>query len=266
MRNEYLLAEGPVFDERTSTLYFVDILAHKLIIKKEEDFEEILFPTFVSSVHLTEKENLLLITLRSEVLLFNTSTKESKLVCKVPLAEGVRFNDGRVGPDGALYMGTMKIEEPREKEGRLYRITAEGYTKFPFEYCIPNGVVFHEGNMYQVESAEDKIRVFKVGSELEEQPPIYLEKGSCPDGMCLSVKQLLYVALWNKGEIAVLDITTGKEVERLRGFKTSLSCTALSSSGQLFITCGEDEHGPGRLYEIKVQDKKRGDCLWKIEK
>ena len=38
----YKLAEGPVFDVRTRTLYFVDILGHRLYIRQDGEKERFL--------------------------------------------------------------------------------------------------------------------------------------------------------------------------------------------------------------------------------
>ena len=95
----YVLAEGPVYDERTSTLYFVDILEGKLHIKKDGDkIESISFGTYVTSVHLCDREDCVLATTRDEVYEVCTSTGERRLVTSLSLPHTMRFNDGAVAP------------------------------------------------------------------------------------------------------------------------------------------------------------------------
>lgn len=261
-RGSYRLAEGPIYDERMRVLYFVDILAGKLVELFDNGCERVYsFDDFTTSVHLTTDEKRVLVTGRNTVFLFNVNTEEKELVQTLPFSSRMRFNDGAVAPDGSLFMGTMKINEPRSNEGRLYRITGEGWSELPGRFGIPNGLVFlDEKTMIHIDSQANAVRKMNTSGEVLFEK--IFEEDVCPDGMTVTSDGMLLIALWNTGEIAVLDSTTLTEAERIGGFRTSLSSVALSDDGRLFATSGEDEIGAGVLYVLETEKKKKGDNLW----
>ena len=262
----YVLAEGPVYDERTSTLYFADILEGKLHIKKGGDkVESISFGTYVTSVHLCNREDCVLATTRDEVYEVCISTGERRLVTSLSLPHTMRFNDGAVAPDGSLWMGTMKTDGPRSNEGSLYRIEGDGsFRTVSTGYGIANGLAFIDNETFiHTDSAYDVIRMYSYRNGNFECLKECTLKGECPDGLCLDAQGHILSALWNRGEIAVISIKDFRETDRIKGFKTSLSSIALSNDGRAFITSAEDESGCGLLYTIRTAYRKKEDFLWK---
>ena len=262
----YVLAEGPVYDERTSTLYFADILEGKLHIKKDGDkIESISFGTYVTSVHLCDREDCVLATTRDEVYEVCISTGERRLVTSLSLPHTMRFNDGAVAPDGSLWMGTMKTDGPRSNEGSLYRIEGDGsFRTVSTGYGIANGLAFIDNETFiHTDSAYDVIRMYSYRNGNFECLKECTLKGECPDGLCLDAQGHILSALWNRGEIAVISINDFMETDRIKGFKTSLSSIALSNDGRAFITSAEDESGYGLLYTIRTAYRKKEDFLWK---
>ena len=262
----YALAEGPVYDDRTSTLYFVDILKGELHIRKDGKEDECIpFGTYVTSVHLCDREDCVLVTTRDEVYEVNTGTNERHLVASLNLPETMRFNDGAVAPDGSLWMGTMKTDGPRSNEGSLYRIEGDGsFRTVSTGYGIANGLAFIDNETFiHTDSAYDVIRMYSYRNGNLECLKECTLKGECPDGLCLDTQGHILSALWNRGEIAVISINDFRETDRIKGFKTSLSSIALSNYGRAFITSAEDESGCGLLYTIRTAYRKKEDFLWK---
>ena len=247
----YSLAESPVYDERTGKLYFVDILTHKLLIKEEESIRELLFDDFVTSVHLTDDEKKLLVTTRDSIFIVNQENEDKDKIISLSLPPEMRFNDGTVAPDGALYMGTMRIDPPRSNEGKLYRIDSSSYSVVAEGFGIPNGMVFlDERHFVHVDSSLDIVRLYEAdGDKVAEIRNYRFCEGECPDGLALDEDGILHIALWNKGEIALLDASSFEEKGRIPGFKTSVSSIAISDDGRAFVTSGEDSNGRGILYE-----------------
>ncbi len=264
----YKLAEGPVFDVRTRTLYFVDILGHRLYIRQDGEKERFLdFGQFTTSVHLTTDVNRVLVTTRATVLLVDVTTGDRREIITIDLDESERFNDGAIAPDGTLYMGTMRIDRPRVDEGRIYRITENGYSAFPDTYGVANGMAFLSPDSFiHIDSAVDTVRKYRIaGNRLEVLAQyVYPDKDS-PDGLCLSSTGDVLVALWNKGELSVLDSGTLEEKERMKGFKTCLSSAALSDDGRMFLTSAEDSSGIGLLYVLETTMVKMEENLWQAK-
>jgi sugar lactone lactonase YvrE len=54
-----------------------------------------------------------------------------------------RLNDGKVGPDGAFWVGTMDMSKPRRPVGSLYRLTGDGRVERKATgFGVSNGIAF----------------------------------------------------------------------------------------------------------------------------
>jgi sugar lactone lactonase YvrE len=54
-----------------------------------------------------------------------------------------RLNDGKVGPDGAFWVGTLVLSKPRRPVGSLYRLTGDGRVERKATgYGVSNGLAF----------------------------------------------------------------------------------------------------------------------------
>jgi sugar lactone lactonase YvrE len=54
-----------------------------------------------------------------------------------------RFNDGKVGPDGSFWVGSMDQNTPREATGHLYRVTPDGIiTRKASGFMVSNGLAW----------------------------------------------------------------------------------------------------------------------------
>ncbi|MGQ7790920.1 SMP-30/gluconolactonase/LRE family protein [Faunimonas sp. B44] len=122
------LAESPVYDARTDTLFFVDILGCRLHAFGLADGRagQWSFDREVGCVGLTRSRRLVL-GLRDRVVLFDAETGEQELVAEVGLdPAAARLNDGKVGPDGALWAAAMDDRADKGPTASLYRIEPDG--------------------------------------------------------------------------------------------------------------------------------------------
>jgi sugar lactone lactonase YvrE len=125
------LGESPVYDDRTDALYQCDITAmtvHRFPLGGDAA-SVWSFPTEVGAIGLAESGKVV-VALRHSVVLFDPARGVSQPVAEVDAALGptTRLNDGKVGPDGAFWIGSMD-ERPRpvsDPQGALYRVTADG--------------------------------------------------------------------------------------------------------------------------------------------
>ena len=265
--NDYLLAEGPVYDCRTKALYFTDILAGRLLIRKDENrIRSMQFDDYVTSVHLTDRPDTVLVTTRDSLVEVNAETGSMRTVITLHLDPSMRFNDGAIAPDGSLFMGSMRIDGPRKDEGSLYRITRGGFEVILDKCGIPNGLGFISSNEFiHIDSISDSVSRYSLKEgRLRLIKRIRLD-GQCPDGLCLDRDGHVLSALWNTGQLCILDASTLAEEKRISGFKTSLSSVCLTDDGRMFLTSGEDSSGKGCLYMLNTDMKKKEDYLWKTE-
>lgn len=139
------VGEGPVYDERAGLLWFVDILGRKIfrLDPGADALETFGFDTEVASLGLAASGRLV-VALRDRVVLFDPETRRETLVATVEADEpATRLNDGKVGPDGAFWVGSMDDRPDKEPVGALYRVTAGGTVERKVEgLIISNGLAW----------------------------------------------------------------------------------------------------------------------------
>lgn len=123
----------------------------------------------------------------------------------------VRFNDGKVGPDGSFYAGTLHWEET-EPLGSLYRLSPDGSVEqVAAGITVSNGLDWSlDGSvLYHADTPTHQVRRFSVdqasgalrdmGAPLEVPPP-----GS-PDGLTIDAEGCIWVALWGGWQVRRYD-------------------------------------------------------------
>ncbi len=84
------------------------------------------FPSEVGSFGLC-RSGRWVVALRDRIVLYDWRTRAITELCRPGDEPGYnRFNDGKIGPDGAFWVGTMDDRTPRQPTGSLYRVTADG--------------------------------------------------------------------------------------------------------------------------------------------
>ncbi|MEX2517794.1 MAG: SMP-30/gluconolactonase/LRE family protein [Paracoccaceae bacterium] len=124
------LSESPVWDARTGLLYWVDIPGRAVYARAVDGGEtrKYDFEADVGSIGLTESGKLV-VACGWSVLLFDPAggTRETIASITPPEWSG-RLNDGKVGPDGAFWVGAVHGVPFAEMEpvASLYRVTPGG--------------------------------------------------------------------------------------------------------------------------------------------
>ncbi len=141
------LGECPVYDDREDALLFEDIVnktIHSIDLKTAAT-RQWTFPSEVGSFGLTEGGKLV-VALRHSVGLFD---RQSGAFNEIAVIEGdnpdTRLNDGKVGPDGAFWVGSMDNSGRAEPEpiGALYRVDKRGYVEKKIDgLYVSNGLAW----------------------------------------------------------------------------------------------------------------------------
>jgi sugar lactone lactonase YvrE len=153
-----LLGECPTWDTQTQTLYWSDIPGKALKSWRPASGEHRVWPmpSEVGSFALRRQGGAVL-AMRCGFALYDFTTRVMRMLPSPAYDQAVlRFNDGRAGPDGRFYAGTMY--EPRGKpEGRLYRLDTDlTWTELPDTAAtISNGLAFSPDHtiMYHSDSS-----------------------------------------------------------------------------------------------------------------
>lgn len=141
------LGEGPVYDDRRHALFVCDIVnctVHRFDLTGGEHHQW-KFPSEVGSIGLAESGRLV-VALRHSIGLFDPATGKWDEIARVEEEQGkaTRLNDGKVGPDGAFWVGSMHdVSKNRQPIGALYRVTADGQVAKKIDGLrVSNGLAF----------------------------------------------------------------------------------------------------------------------------
>jgi sugar lactone lactonase YvrE len=139
------LGESPVWDADNGRLLWCDILDCAILAAdlKGAVTDRWSFPGKVGSFGLCRSGRFVVGVARN-LHLFNPADGTLAELCALAgEPETNRVNDGKVGPDGAFWVGTMDDRPVREAPGSLYRITADGKAEKKLTgLVVPNGLAW----------------------------------------------------------------------------------------------------------------------------
>lgn len=164
---------------------------------------------------------------------------------------GTCFNDGKVAPDGSLWLGTSDAEEI-EPTGSLHRVSAAGVECIDKGFVVSNGPAFSPDGRaaYFADTVGGRILRYTLdaaGGVVErdlfvEVPP----DTGMPDGMTTDRDGRLYSAHWQGGCISVRDPggTTVETIALPAGNVTSCAFGGEDGSLLLATSAARDDNGP----------------------
>jgi len=139
------LGESPVWDAASGRLFFVDIHAQRLhaLDPASGRTEAWPMPERIGSIALCGDARVL-VALESSVRLFTPAS--GRLEHFATVEEGRphhRLNDGKAGPDGSFWVGSMDDRPEKEASGALYRVSRDARVERKFAgTLIANGIAF----------------------------------------------------------------------------------------------------------------------------
>ncbi|HEY8703819.1 MAG TPA: SMP-30/gluconolactonase/LRE family protein [Gaiellaceae bacterium] len=199
------LGESPVWDERTGTLLFVDIVRGAIArfdpTRGEAETVAVLDDP-VGSIALRREGGLVAATGTSIVLLDEQSSRT--VVARLPDAGGLRFNDGACDAQGRYWVGTMALDVAPGR-GTLWRYDDRGLAPMVAPVSISNGIDWSADGtrMYYVDSPSRRIDVFAFdaqdGSLSDRRTLTKIDDAgaSVPDGLTVDAEDHVWVALWD---------------------------------------------------------------------
>ena len=139
------VAESPVWDAAHRRVLFCDIQGGRIHslnvdtgVRDTHDLHET-----VGSFGLC-RSGRWIVALRDRVVLYDPQIRKVEEFT-APIAEpsSNRLNDGKVGPDGAFWVGSMDERSPRQPIGALYRVTPDGRIEHRTDGCAcSNGLAW----------------------------------------------------------------------------------------------------------------------------
>jgi sugar lactone lactonase YvrE len=202
-----IVGESAVYDERRDALLWVDIggkRIHRWLLG-ERRHAVWPAPDFPTSIALRADDGAIL-GLRDRVALWDYGGEFRTLAIVEPDLPDNRLNEGRVGPDGAFWVGTMQdnlhpdgsAKDMTRESGAIYRVDRDGYVTrlTEREFGIANTMAWTtDGRFLTADTTRNEIYAYDLDDGALSNRRVFappLDRGA-PDGSCLDAEG----RLWN---------------------------------------------------------------------
>jgi sugar lactone lactonase YvrE len=228
------LGEGPAWDAKTQTLYWVDILEKRIYAGTELLAQ---LDDFIGCIAPRQNGNLILALSGAEgrasfVDLELGSLRETVLTILTESPSN-RINDGKCDPAGRFLAGTMDMNET-EASGSLYSFDGKYVTRLFDGVRISNGLAWSPDHktFYYIDTPTREVRAFdydlSTGEIANPRVAIHVpEIMGWPDGMTSDVEGNLWIALWGGAQVTCWNPNTVQLLE-------SIPVPALQTSSCVF--------------------------------
>ena len=275
-----LLGESPLWHPQEQVLYWVDIPGRRLNRYDPADggHREWAFDADLGCCAATDTPGELLLTRRDGVVRFDTRTGLSTPVAPPPYEPSrERFNDGKVDPQGRLWVGT--IYEPRDApKASLYRLEGGQMLRQAGEITVSNGLAWSPDGrlMYWADTKAHVIyrmnfdpasgRIgprelfLRFAPKSEASPALY---GGRPDGAAVDAEGCYWVAMFEGGRL----LRVSPEGELLATVPLPVRCPTMPCFGgfdmrTLYLTTSREKRPAaeldampwsGRVLQLRVE-------------
>lgn len=214
----------------------------------------------------TSRQNIYLITLSQEIYLWDSTQNllVERLWSNTNLLDtSWRFNDGKLNPDGKLWIGTLDHFD-RPNRSCLYQLDDNQLKPLISPVSLSNGLDWNGEWFYYVDTPERKVQVYRWKNLNHLVYTIDLSKyNGVPDGLTVH-HHIIYVAMWDGSQILkiVPTINTIKGLEQvyhIHSIRTPVSrptnCVVIDD--QLYLTSAkvDGEILSGHLLRFNLDQK-----------
>ncbi|AZB44145.1 SMP-30/gluconolactonase/LRE family protein [Bacillus sp. FJAT-42376] len=246
-----ILAEGPVWDDRESMLYWIDIHGKAIHIYNPESKRDQIIHTGqkIGAISLMEKEGLIA-AMENGLYKIDLQTEEKSFITD-PEKEKPdnRFNDGKCDPKGRFLAGTMQ-KEGQGTTGALYSLDEhQNVRKLLDEAGISNGLAWNQSGdtFYYIDTPTQKVAAFDYdlasGNLSNKRTVIEIpEEEGHPDGMTIDAEGNLWIAHFNGSRVSRWNPDTGEKLEEVHLPVSQVTCCTFGGKDldELYITTGRE--------------------------
>ena len=260
-----IVCESPVYDEKNDILYTVDIQGKRLrkIYLSRGKIEDTVLCQQVGFVVLGIKGEVIVGAEDGVYLLVDGGS--FKKINKPFNMKGIRFNDGKVGPDGNLYLGTFS----RDFSAAFYKMDGFGNMTELFDHVgNSNGLDWSlDGKkMYYNDTPTHKTFSFDFDIKnglLSNKQTVFEYGNGNPDGLSVDENGDIWSAVWGKGEVVCIRPETGELIDCIKlPVSQATSCAFYGKYlDSLAITTAahgimlKDEELAGSVFGLKMRVK-----------
>ena len=241
------LGEGPIWNDLTEKLYWVDIEGKQLHIldPASKENRSLNLPAQVGTVVPVDSTQAV-VALVDGAFLLDTETAELTRIASLDSTNGgTRLNDGKCDPAGRLWVGSMHWDAT-EPIGSLYMLEGNGNRAQKLDnITVSNGIVWSGDHqtMYYIDTPTGKVQAFDyditTGAISNERTAVEIpEEVGLPDGMAIDAEDKLWIGLWNGNSIARYDPETGELIQQIPVPAHNVTACAFGGKNldSLFIT------------------------------
>lgn len=238
------LGECPVWDPRSARLWWVDIEGRAVWRGDPStgESERFMCEGRPAAVALTTHPDLVLVAAEGELAWLRDGAFASWIGLEE--IEGNRLNDGRVSPDGLLWVGSMHEDTSRGiRSGSLYRVTPDGTrSTVRTDIGVTNGLAFSPDGtwMYFADTFDDRIERYPYTSGELGPPELFADTAGLdgrPDGGCVDEDGGFWMAAVHGGRLYRFDplgrVERAIELPVLRPTRPTFGGSGLAT---LFVT------------------------------
>lgn len=256
-----ILSEGPGYHPDKNTVLWVDIEAG---IVNELHYDSLINKQFILSgktgfAVYDVDGNIIAGTLDGLVRINSKSGDVESIGNPEPDLEDNRFNDGKAGPDGNIWAGTMSLFE-KEGAGSFYKCSAldNAITKQFGGATISNGLAWNAtaDTFYYIDTPTMKVDAFDFdlssGRISNRRTVIEIPDGvGYPDGMTIDDDGNLWIAMWAGWGVLKFNVQSGQIEEKINVPVECVSacCFAGPNRDQLVITTASRDLKPEQASE-----------------
>lgn len=216
------LGEGPAWDSKTQTLYWVDILEKRIyagtqILAQLDDVIGCLAPR--------KNGHLILSLSEAEGRLgfadLEPDTAQLTVLTTLDEIQTNRVNDGKCDPAGRFLAGTMDMNE-KDPNGALYSFDGKQVTRLLDGITISNGLAWSVDHkiFYYIDTPTRAVKAFDydlaTGQIENPRVAVYIpESLGWPDGMTSDTDDNLWIAIWGGAQMTKWNPRTGKLLEQI---------------------------------------------------
>lgn len=211
------LGEGPAWDEKTQTLYWVDIIQKKIYTAKEMLVE---LDDFIGCVAPCKNGHLIL-GKRASFVDFEPGSSRQTVLATLNESATNRVNDGKCDPAGRFLAGTMDMNE-KDPTGSLYSYDGKSVQTLFRSVTISNGMAWSPDHktFYYIDTPTREVKAFDydmstgqiASSRVAFRVP---ESMGWPDGMTSDMEGNLWIAMWGGAQVTRWNPSTGQLLERV---------------------------------------------------
>lgn len=223
------LGEGPIWDAKTQTLYWLDILEKK-IYADNELFAEL--DDLIGCFALCKNGHFIL-GKRASFVDFEPTTAQQTILYTLNESVENRMNDGKCDPAGRFIAGTMNMNESGAT-GALYSCDSKNFRTLLTNITISNGMAWSPDYkiFYYIDTPTREVKAFdydlSTGEIANPRVPIRIPKSfGWPDGMTADMQGNLWIAMWGGAQVTKWNPRKGELLE-------TIAVPALHSSSCVF--------------------------------